>query len=179
VGEIGAVSGLTKTFVPERPAGDGSEQRVPVTVDDAAMALLEFENGAIGTLEASKFARGRKNYQAIEINGSKGSIFYNQERMNELGFYSTEDPPDVQGFHDVLVTEARHPFYSFWWPRGHIIGWEHTFVHEVNHFFEAIAHDAPVAPYGATFEDGYRVAAIVDSIARSGSLGRRVYVESI
>lgn len=174
VGEIATVSGLTKTFVSQRPATAGSSQMEPVTVDDAVLSLLEFENGAVGTLEASRFIRGRKNHHRIEINGSRGSIYFDLERLNELRFYTTGDPPEVQGFHDVLVTEAHHPYISFWWPRGHIIGWEHTFVHEVYHFLKAIADDEPVAPYGATFEDGYRNAVVADGIAESAHTGRRV-----
>lgn len=174
VGEIGAVTALTKTFVTERRRGEGNGHRERVTVDDAAISLLEFENGAIGTLEATRLALGRKNHHTIEINGSKGSIFFDLERLNELLFYSTDDPPDVQGFHDVLVTEAYHPYYSFWWPRGHIIGWEHTFVHEVYHFLKAVADGEPVAPYGATFHDGYRTAVVCDGILESSRTGCKV-----
>jgi predicted dehydrogenase len=176
VGEVGAVSGLVKTFIPDRPAGDGSGRREAVTVDDAAISLLEFENGAIGTLEASRFAQGHINFHTIEINGSKGSISFNLERLNELLFFSTEDPPDVQGWHDVLVTEANHPYYSFWWPPGHIIGWEHTFVHEIYHFFQAVTGLGEVAPHGATFEDGYRNAVIADGIVESSQSGRKAYL---
>jgi predicted dehydrogenase len=175
VGEIGAVSGLTKTFIPERPTAE-SGHREQVTVDDAVVALLEFENGAIGTLEATRFAPGRKNFHTIEINGSQGSLYFNLERLNELQIYSREDPPEVQGFHDVLVTEAHHPYYSFWWPHGHTIGWEHTFVHEVYHFLKAVVNHEPVAPYGATFEDGYRNAVIADGILEAAHSGRKVYL---
>lgn len=172
IGEVGAVHGLTRTFVPERPLEGGGRERV--TVDDAAIAMLEFENGAIGTVEATRFAPGRKNYHTVEINGSKGSIHFNLERLNELQVYSTEDPPDIQGFHDVLVTESHHPYYAYWWPQGHIIGWEHTFVHEMYHFLSAVVKDEPVAPYGATFEDGYRNAVIADGIVESSRSGRKV-----
>lgn len=172
VGDIGAVSGLTKTFIPERLSGEGRKEKV--TVDDAVIALVEFENGAIGTLEASRFAPGRKNHHTIEINGSKGSIYFDLERLNELQVYSTEDPPDTQGFHDVLVTEANHPYYSFWWPHGHIIGWEHTFVHEAYHFLQAVVGAGEIAPYGATFDDGYRNAVVADGIVESAMGGKKV-----
>jgi len=174
VGEIGAVTGLTKTFVPERPSDEADGRREKVTVDDATIALLEFENGAIGTVEATRFAPGRKNFHTIEINGSKGSIYFNLERLNELQFYSTESPPDVQGFHNVLVTEAHHPYWSFWWPHGHIIGWEHAFVHEIYHFLGAVAGGEGVAPLGATFEDGYRNAVITDGILESSRSSQKV-----
>jgi predicted dehydrogenase len=174
IGEIGAVTGLTRTFVAERPSVQGDRQREQVTVDDAAIFLLEFENGAIGTLEATRLAPGCKNSHVVEINGSAGSISFNLERLNELQVYSTEDPPDVRGFRDVLVTEANHPYYAFWWPRGHVLGWEHTFVHEVYHFLRAVARGEPIAPQGATFDDGYRTALVVDAVVESARSRRQV-----
>jgi predicted dehydrogenase len=150
---------------------------VKVDVDDAFVSLVEFANGAIGTLEASRFAAGRKNREAIEINGSKGSISFNLERMNELEvFWKDSSPRETQGFTNVLVTEAFHPFWQYWWPHGHIIGWEHTFVHEIAHLLDCIVNDKDVAPYGATFLDGYRNAVICDAIVKSAEEGRRVAI---
>ena len=168
VGEIASVAGLTRTFIPERPGGK-------VDVDDAFEAAVEFENGAVGTLEASRFCRGRKNALTFEINGSKGSIAFELERLNELQVHLVDSRPgqDAQGFRQVLVTEADHPFWQWWWPHGHIIGWEHTFVHETAHLLDAIANDRPVGPHGATFEDGYRAAEVCDAIVRSAESGRR------
>ncbi len=172
VGEPRAVNGLTTTFIKERPLGDGSGRKATVDVDDAFVALVEFENGAIGTLEATRFATGRKNHNTFEINGSKGSISFNLERLNELEVYLNDaGPREARGFTDVLVTEAFHPFYANWWPHGHIIGWEHTFVHEINHLIEAIVQGKTVEPYGATFEDGYRCAVICDAIVQSSENG--------
>ena len=139
---------------------------------------MEFDNGAVGTLEASRFSPGRKNYEVFEINGSKGSLRFDLERFNELEVYWKDAPvKETQGFTDVLVTESFHPFYSYWWPHGHIIGWEHTFVHEIAHFLDAIVNNKEVAPYGATFEDGYRNAVICDAIIQSSLEGRRVFIE--
>jgi predicted dehydrogenase len=76
----------------------------------------------------------------------------------------------------VLVTEPTDPFLQWWWPPGHTIGWEHTFVHEIYHFLRVIAEDGDVAPYGATFEDGYRAAEVCDAIAHSARSGRRVEI---
>jgi predicted dehydrogenase len=177
IGEIGSVSALTKTFIPERPVSEGGG-RERVTVDDAFVSVVEFASGAIGTIEASRFCPGRKNHHTIEINGSKGSIYFDLERLNELQVYSTDDPPDVQGFHNVLVTETSHPYYSYWWPQGHIIGWEHTFVHEVFHFLTAVTGGGTIAPFGATFEDGYRNAVITDGIVESSRSGKKVYLPS-
>ena len=116
-------------------------------MDDAFEAVVEFENGAIGTLEASRFAPGRKNYEVFEINGRKGSIRFNLERLNELEvFWADGDRRETQGFTNVLVTESYHPFWENWWPQGHIIGWEHTFVHEIAHLLDCIVNDKDVAP---------------------------------
>lgn len=171
VGEPKAVSGLTQTFIKERPTDDGG--RDTVDVDDAFVSLVQFENGAIGTLEASRYANGRKNHQRIEINGSKGSIVFNMERLNELEVHLSDTEPgsQAQGFRQVLVTEADHPFWKYWWPHGHIIGWEHTFVHELTHLLDAIVNDTEVAPYAADFEDGYRAAVICDAVLESNANG--------
>ena len=176
VGGIKSVSALTRIFIPERAWEDG-RGTAEVTTDDAFVAAVEFENGAIGTLEATRFAAGRKNHQVIEINGDKGSLRFNLERMNELEvFWVDESPRETQGFHDVLVTENHHPWWEHWWPHGHIIGWEHTFVHELAHLLDCIVNDRDVGPQGATFEDGYRAAVVCDAILRSAEIKRQVDV---
>ncbi len=173
VGEMKSVSALTKTFIPERPGADGKP--VKVEVDDAFAALMEFEDGAIGTLEASRFAAGRKNYNCLEINGEKGSIRFDLERMNELEvFWIDDQPKETQGFHRINVTEGYHPWISNWWPHGHIIGWEHTFIHEIHHLLDCIVNDKAVAPFGATFEDGYRNAVVGDAILESAATRRQI-----
>jgi len=176
VGEFKSVSAMTRTFIKERPLGDGRMGKVEV--DDAFAAAVEFENGAIGTLETTRFAAGRKNYEVLEINGEKGSIRFDLERMNELQvFWVGEQPKETQGFHDVLITEGYHPFYSNWWPHGHIIGWEHSFVHELTHFLDSIVNQKDVAPYGATFEDGYRAACVCDAILESAAARKQVDIK--
>jgi len=173
VGEFRSVSALARTFIKERPLPDGKGTG-KVDVDDAFVASVEFENGAIGTVEATRFAAGRKNYNCFEVNGEKGSLRFNLERMNEMEvFWVGEAPKETQGFHDVLVTEGYHPFWSNWWPHGHIIGWEHTFVHEITHLLDAIVNTKDVTPYGATFEDGYKNAVICDAILQSAESGQR------
>ena len=175
VGEIATVGAMTRTFVPQRLDAEGRPRTVDV--DDAFVATVGFANGAVGTLEATRFAAGRKNHQELEINGERGSIHFNMERLNELDvFWVGEEPRETQGFHDVLVTEPYHPFYSNWWPQGHIIGWEHTFVHELTHFLDCIVNDKDVAPDGATFADGYRAALICDAILESARTKRQVDV---
>ena len=173
VGEIKSVSGMTRTFIDERPWDDGTMGKVDV--DDAFTALLEFDNGAIGTVEASRFAAGRKNGQRLEINAEKASIVFNLERLNELEiFWVGDEPAEAQGFRNVLVSEPFHPWWENWWPQGHMIGWEHTFVHEITHLLDCIVNDADVAPIGADFVDGYRNAVICDAILESAASGRHV-----
>jgi predicted dehydrogenase len=166
--EVESVGGLTRTFVEER-------EGATVDVDDAFEAAVRFSDGAVGTLEASRFCPGRKNALSFEINGSKGSIAFDLERLNELQVHLTGSTPGerAQGFRTVLVSEADHPFWEWWWPQGHIIGWEHSFVHEIHHLLSAIRGDTDVAPHGATFEDGYRCAEVCDAILRSAETGRR------
>ncbi|MEO1288694.1 MAG: Gfo/Idh/MocA family oxidoreductase [Chloroflexota bacterium] len=173
VGEPKSVMGYAQTWMPERP--DGSGGMAKADVDDGFVAAMEFENGALGTVEATRFAQGRKNFNSFEINGENGSIQFNLERLNELNvFWAGDEPNTTQGFHNVLVTEAHHPYWENWWPHGHIIGWEHSFVHEFDHFFRAIVNDTDVALYGATFVDGYRNSVICDAILASASSGQRV-----
>ena len=159
-GEPASVSGFAKTFLPGRQ------------VDDAVEAAVQFESGAVGTIEATRFALGRRNSLQWEINGSKGSLGFDMERLNELQVFRA-DGDRARGFKTVLVSEANQPFWEYWWPPGHIIGWGETFVHELHHMLGAIATGGDVAPYGATFEDGYRAAEVCDAIVRSGKTGSR------
>src|SRR5213592_2009412 len=159
VGEFSSVAGLVKTFVSGRK------------VDDAIEAAVEFESGAVGTIESTRLALGRRNAFQWEINGSRGSLSFDMERLNELQVF--RNGSRTRGFRTVLVSEADHPFWEYWWPPGHIIGWEHTFVHELHHLLTAIRDDGDVAPHGATLEDGYRAAEVCDAILRSAQSGAR------
>lgn len=176
VGEPRRLSAMMQTFIKERPFSDGSGMG-KVTVDDAFTSLIEFENGALGTLEASRFCAGRKNHQVIEINGSLGTLVFNLERLNELDVYWKDElPKETRGFHNVLVSESFHPFWQHWWPQGHMIGWEHSFVHEIAHFLDAIVNNSNIAPFGATFEDGYKNAVICDAIEQSALSGSHINI---
>jgi predicted dehydrogenase len=175
VGEPISATALMTTFEPTRPLPSG--ERIAIQSDDAFLALLEFAGGATAVLEASRVATGRKNRQSWEVNGSRGSLCFDLERLNELQVYLDGGAVEgLVGFQDVLVTEAEHPYMKFWWPRGHILGWEHAHVNELYHFVEAVAQQKEVGPYGATFEDGYRTAVIADAILESARTGRRVPV---
>ena len=172
---ITGVSGVTETFVKERPlpAGSngltasvdgGSRPTGPVTVDDAAVFVARLSGGALATYEATRFATGRKNGLRVEINGELGSLAFDLERLNELEFYDATRPAAEQGFSRILVTEADHPYLSAWWPPGHIIGYEHSFTHEVRDFVEAVAAGTDPAP---SFLDGLQVQLVLDAVARS------------
>jgi predicted dehydrogenase len=175
VGEPKKVMGQTQNWIGQRPSGSDPNAMVPSDVDDGFVATVEFENGALGTFEASRFCQGRKNFNSFEINGEHGSIVFNLERLNELNvFWAGDDPKETRGFHNALISEGFHPYWSNWWPHGHMIGWEHSFVHEFHHFFDAIVNKKDVAPYGATFVDGYRNAVICDAIVESARSGRMV-----
>ncbi|MFD0788644.1 Gfo/Idh/MocA family oxidoreductase, partial [Micromonospora azadirachtae] len=135
-----------------------------VTVDDAALFVARLDGGALATYEASRFATGRKNALRVEINGSLGSVVFDLERLNELEFYDATRPTAEQGFSRILVTEGEHPYMSAWWPPGHIIGYEHSFTHQMRDFIEAIATGADPAP---SFADALQVQLVLDAVTRS------------
>jgi predicted dehydrogenase len=178
VGGVKTLSSMAKTFITERPLPDDPSKMGTVDVDDAFVSICEFENGALGTFESTRFALGRKNYNSFEINGEKASVRFNLERFNEFEiFYRDQAPKETSGWTNVLVTEGYHPWWSNWWPHGHIIGWEHTFVHEITHLLDCIVNNKAVGPHGATFEDGYRAAVICDAILRSAEIKKQVDVK--
>ena len=159
IGEVAEVAAIATTFTEERPGGR-------VTVDDAFAATVSFTGGASGTLEASRVALGHANDLSIEINGTEGSARFALERLNELEIDILGDDGG-RGFRRLLVTESNDPFLGSWWPPGHVLGWEHSFVHELHHLLSCIRDDRSVRPHGADFEDGYRAALICDAILRS------------
>lgn len=201
VGEFKEVGALTETFVNERPverSGIGLQpmkslrhrqdrdatmraQRAKVIVDDAVTMIGRFRNGAIACLEATRFAPGRKNSLTLEINGSEGSLFFDLEEMNRLKFFSRRDPPDRQGFRDIVATEPSHPYIKSWWPPGHVLGWEHTFTHTiadfVHGFVRQMAGRAPSRPgknwtsqkafLHPTFADALKTQGVLAAVTRS------------
>ncbi len=172
--EVEAVSGQLRTFVDER---DGAR----TGVDDAFEALLEFDGGAVGTLEASRVCAGRLNQLQFEVNGERGTLAFDLERLSELQLFQADADPRASGPRRVLTTASAHPFSEHWWPAGHLIGWEHSFIHQTIHLLSAIRSGAAVRPHGADFEDGYRAAAVCDAIAASAESAsrRRVAYEAI
>jgi predicted dehydrogenase len=170
VGEIVEVSGDLETFIKERPLPDDPASTGSVTVDDAAIALVRFAGGALGTIEGTRLAPGRKNHNRFEINGSKGSLAFDLERMNELELYQESAAADRRGFRRILVTDPEHhPYIGSWWPPGHIIGYEHTFTHTVYDLLEGIADGTSPRP---DFADGVRNQKVLAAWERSASSRR-------
>ncbi len=170
VGEITEVTGELETFIRERPLPDDPGRTGEVTVDDAAAAVVRFENGALGTVEATRVAPGRKNHNRFEINGSEGSLAFDLERMNEIELYLESDPGPRRGFRRILVTDPEHhPYVGSWWPPGHIIGYEHTFTHTVYDLLAGIEEGRSPWP---DFEDGVRNQRVLEAWERSAASRR-------
>jgi predicted dehydrogenase len=176
VGEITEVCGELKTFITARPLPDNPKRKGRVTVDDASTALVRFANGAIGTIEATRMAPGRKNFNRFEINGSRGSLAFDLERMNELDLYLDSDKPSTRGFRRILVTESGHPYMKAWWPPGHIIGYEHTFTHTVFDLLEGMAAGRSPKP---DFEDGVRNQRVLGAIEKAAVSRRWIAVKDV
>jgi predicted dehydrogenase len=170
------VTALTETFIRERPlpgassglTASGSSERGPVTVDDAALFIGRFSGGAVASFEATRFATGRKNAIRLEINGSAGSLAFDFESMNELSFYDGREDPVTAGFRRILVTEPTHPYAGAWWPPGHLLGYEHSFTHEVVDLLRDIAAGTDPTP---SFADGLQVQLVLDAVVRSAQSG--------
>lgn len=166
VGEIAEIVSSSETFIRKRPLPQSPHEVGDVTVDDATSFLARFACGAMGTFEASRFAVGRKNFNRFEINGSLGSIAFNLERMNELEFCDGTDSPEDQGFRLIQATDPSHPYAEAYWPPGHIIGYEHTFVNLVADAVKAMAEGRPASP---DFRDGVANQAILHAVELSSN----------
>jgi predicted dehydrogenase len=165
VGEIARISAVSETFVKRRLTKNRHFARVEV--DDAVSVIGKFRNGAMLNLEATRFARGRKNQLAFEINGSRGSLAFDLEEMNRLRFYDANDPEERRGFRDIIVTEPNHPYVGNWWPPGHLIGYEHSFVHTVADFVNAVVARRKIEP---DFADGLKTQRVLGVIQRARPL---------
>jgi predicted dehydrogenase len=173
LGPITEVSGMLDTFIKQRPklaesddrlGGRASTEMGEVTVDDSSIFMARFASGAVGTFEATRLAPGRKNHSRFEINGSKGSISFNMERMNELEYYNTDDPEDARGFRLIQTTDSAHPYTGNYWPVGHIIGYEHTFINFMRDVLSDFAAGCPAHP---SFAEGLAVQKVLDAVDRS------------
>jgi predicted dehydrogenase len=165
VGEIGEISAVSETFVKSRLTKNSRFARVDV--DDAVSVIGKFQQGAILNLEATRFAHGRKNQLTFEINGNRGSLAFDLEEMNRLRFYDAADPEHARGFRDIIVTESGHPYVGNWWPPGHIIGYEHSFVHTIADFVKAMVARKKIQP---DFADGLKTQHVLDAVQRARPL---------
>ena len=172
-GEITDIAAATETFIKERQKLDGSGTEA-VTVDDAVVMCTRFASGAIGTLEATRFAAGRKNLNTFEINGSKGSVVFDLENLNNLQYFSFDDDADAQGFRTIICCDQVHPYGGHWWPDGHIIGYEHSFTHSVYDFLMGMESGGRVRP---DFDDGVRNQRVLDAAERAAESREWVKVE--
>ncbi len=176
-GEFASVQAVSKNFVSSRPEAKGSKTKAPVDVDDATVAAVSFANGAVGVIEASWVTPGRTDYLAFEAYGSKGSLRFNLERINELHVHLEEGDERFVGPRDVLVLGREHPFMKrYWVNQAGGFSWENTFVNELNHYLERLVEGKSVAPEAATFLDGYRNCLAMDAIVESAKTGKRVSV---
>ena len=164
-GEVAELAATSETFIKRRPVEAGSSEMAEVTVDDAAALCVRFANGAIGTIEASRFAPGRKNFNTFEINGSKGSLSFDLENLNILKFYSVDDQPDAQGFHEIIACSlGKHPYADNWWFDGHLLGYEHSFTHMIYDWLRALAAGRSTHP---DFHDGLANQRVLEAAARA------------
>jgi len=169
-GDVERVSGHLRTFVDERPTEDGEGSR-PVTVDDSYSAQVAFADGAMGTVEASRVATGHKNDHTVEVHGTEGSLRFSLERLNELEIHWA----DGRGYETVLVTDETDPYVEAWWPPGHVLGWEHAFVHESDEFLRSLVGDESDSAV-PDFEQALDVQRVLDAIQRSDERGEWVDV---
>ena len=185
-GDFRSVMGMQKTFIEERPLADSMQglsasagsggPMGKVDDDDGTTFIAEFENGAMGVFEATRFAQGHKNDLSIEVNGDKGSFKFSFERMNELQYYSADDEGGLQGFRLIQASEGGHPYMQAWWPTGHVIGYEHTFVHELYEFVESIANDRLTSP---CFGDGVECSRVIEAVEISAQRKALVEIKSL
>ena len=163
------VSGNLQTLIKERPldSNNPTGPKGTVTVDDVAQFLVNFEGGATGCFESTRLATGRKNYNTIEINGEKGSIFWNFEDQNYLLFYDNTQSPKEAGFRKINATHDVHPYKGGWWPQGHGIGYADSFVIEVAEFVRSIVENTSFNP---SFEDGVKCQEVLEAVEHSAKL---------
>ncbi|MEK8128304.1 Gfo/Idh/MocA family oxidoreductase [Paenibacillus filicis] len=181
VGDFKKVSGMMETFVKSRPdAGpDGQpnyERMIEVDVDDTSAFLAKFENGAVGVFEATRYAGGNKNGNRFEINGEKGSIRWDFEHMNELQVYFTDEDEALRGFRTINCTEMKHPYAGNYWPPGHLLGYEHTFISLMYELINGVANGLNPQP---NFADGVYNQAVMEAVSESSELGRWVNLSDL
>ena len=171
VGDFAELVCHGKQFVSDRKLASDPSQTGQVEVECAANLMGEFKNGALATIETTRYATGRRNRHTFEIYGTKGAITWDMEDMNRLKFYNEGDPEGLRGFRDIMVNEPSHEYANAWWPPGHIIGYEHAFVHAAVDFMRAIKDGNGIKP---DFNDGVNIMKVLEASLRSMETGERI-----
>jgi len=169
-GGISALTAMTETFVKQRKHAETGQVQA-VGIDDAAAVLARFANGSLGTFESTRYARGHKAAYTLEINGEKGSLAWDLHDLNRLQFFDHSTQGELRGWTNILVTDGDHPYLGKWWVPGLIIGYEHSFTHQVADFLTGLATGKPAAP---TFRDALAANQVCDAIIASGQSGQWV-----
>jgi predicted dehydrogenase len=170
---ITEVCAMTEIFVKERPVQNAPETRKAVTIDDACQFMCRFENGSLGLFESTRYARGRKNYNTLELNGEKASLYFDLEDPHRLQYYDHADPDHLHGWRNIHVTGFEHPYHKNWWVPGTTIGYEHTFTNALADFLAGLESGIPAAP---TFRDAYHTQRVLDAVLASAKERRWVEV---
>jgi len=173
IGGIDRVCATTETFIKERELQDKPGVKKPVKIDDACMFLARFKNGALATFESTRYARGRKNQNSFEINGEKGSIYFNLENPHRLEFFDHGDPSHLHGWRSILVTDFEHPYMDKWWVPGCTIGYEHTFINALADFLKGLETGKPIVP---TFREALATQYVCDAVLASAKQEKWVKV---
>jgi predicted dehydrogenase len=164
IGRIDRVSAMTETFVKERRLQDQPDKRKPVRIDDACAFLARFKNGALGTFESTRYARGRKAQNTFEVNGEQGSVYFDLEDAHQLQYFDHRDDSLTRGWRTILVTDAEHPYMANWWVPGCVIGYEHTFIHAIADFLKGLETNEPARP---NFRDALDTQRVCDAVLKS------------
>jgi predicted dehydrogenase len=167
-GPIARVTAMTETFIKERSHTiTGKVEKV--TIDDASAFLARFQNGSLATFEATRYARGHKALYTLEINGADASIMWDLHDLHRLQYFDHSDEGRVRGWRALHITDGDHPYMKHWWVPGLQIGYEHTFIHQVADFLEALASGKPASP---TFREALATDYVTEAVLQSANSGR-------
>jgi predicted dehydrogenase len=173
-GPITSVTAMTEIFIKERSVQDAPDTRKAVTIDDACQFMCRFANGSLGLFESTRYARGRKNYNTLELNGDKASLYFDMEDPHRLQFYDHGDADHLHGWRNIHVSGFDHPYMKNWWVPGTTIGYEHTFTNALADFLKGLESGQPAQP---TFREGLATQSVLDTILASAKCGAWVEVE--
>jgi len=174
-GPITSVTAMTEIFIKERSVQDSPETRKAVTIDDACQFMCRFANGSLGLFESTRYARGRKNYNTLELNGDKASLYFDMEDPHRLEFYDHADADHLHGWRSIHVTGFEHPYMKNWWVPGTTIGYEHTFTNALADFLKGLESGEAAQP---TFREGLATQMALDAVLKSAGTGAWVEVEA-